>query len=669
LSFSVGLLAYVFLVGFSIVAWIRRITGKALLLAAVLTFLYVTALTLTGESPLSSSIESLALFAWIVLLLRALGFTPAQAWAQPLAGVSMLAVVSVFLTVAGVLVPWALPYDPSTAHRILAPMLIVQILLCVAGLVAVEQLVRNTREDLRWRLRYLNIGLGLTFVFALIENAISLMFNAIPVPLTMIHPIVLALAVPFIVIASLRNRDTQLRFNVSRQLVFRSGVLIASGTLLLLIGLTGYYVRLTGGDLGIAIVALVITVVGLGIFVVVGSADVQTRIRRFMSTHLYDASHDYRDQWARVTRQLTEPNPDFTLEQQAIRSVLGVFDAPAGAYWHFNGKAFTMQASLHADWNQPLDPAASAALVAHFTTDEQLIDLDAPPAALETATAITRDLGSCRFLVPLFTHQGLLGMIGVCNPNVSREVTEEDVNLVQLVSREAAGFLALRAADQQLSETRQFDTVNRLTTYLIHDVKTITAQLSLLVENAAQHKSNPAFIDDMLETIANAVDRMKKLTVQLQESRSEEVEEIDLGSLLAQVVAQFSTAAPSPEIVSPSAKMSVRANRERLASAIGHILQNGIDASPENGSVVVKAVSNPPWVDLTITDSGSGMSQEFIETELFTPFRSTKGVTGMGIGAYQVREYVRSLGGDVHVRSCVGEGSCFTLKLPMVAYG
>jgi signal transduction histidine kinase len=74
-------------------------------------------------------------------------------------------------------------------------------------------------------------------------------------------------------------------------------------------------------------------------------------------------------------------------------------------------------------------------------------------------------------------------------------------------------------------------------------------------------------------------------------------------------------------------------------------------------------------VDLTITDNGSGMSQEFIETELFTPFRSTKGVTGMGIGAYQVREYVRSLGGDVHVRSCVGEGSCFTLKLPMVAYG
>jgi signal transduction histidine kinase len=67
---------------------------------------------------------------------------------------------------------------------------------------------------------------------------------------------------------------------------------------------------------------------------------------------------------------------------------------------------------------------------------------------------------------------------------------------------------------------------------------------------------------------------------------------------------------------------------------------------------------------LTVTDTGTGMTDEFIKERLFRPFDTTKGSKGMGIGAYQVREYVQSLGGRVVVRSAPGAGSTVTLRLP-----
>ena len=66
-----------------------------------------------------------------------------------------------------------------------------------------------------------------------------------------------------------------------------------------------------------------------------------------------------------------------------------------------------------------------------------------------------------------------------------------------------------------------------------------------------------------------------------------------------------------------------------------------------------------------IADTGCGMSPEFIRDRLFRPFDSTKGSESMGIGAYQAREYVRSLGGQVEVSSEVGTGTTFALRLPL----
>jgi len=68
---------------------------------------------------------------------------------------------------------------------------------------------------------------------------------------------------------------------------------------------------------------------------------------------------------------------------------------------------------------------------------------------------------------------------------------------------------------------------------------------------------------------------------------------------------------------------------------------------------------------IEVSDNGCGMDEQFVRERLFRPFDTTKGSKGMGIGAYQTREFVRASGGDVQVHSQPGTGTRFIIRLPL----
>jgi len=268
-------------------------------------------------------------------------------------------------------------------------------------------------------------------------------------------------------------------------------------------------------------------------------------------------------------------------------------------------------------------------------------------------------------LVPLFFQDELEGVLLLARTDLKRSVNWEDRDLLKTAGRQAAALLAQQRASAALVEARQFEAFNRLSAYVIHDLKNILAQQSLIVSNAQKHKHNPAFVDDMIGTVENSVRRMQRLMEQMRSGlRSGDAGDVNLGRLLAQVSEARAVSLPRPTLVIVD-EATVNADRERLSTVFGHLLQNAQEATPDDGQIEVRLSVESGFARISIRDSGCGMSAEFIRERLFKPFVSTKGLTGMGIGAFESREYARQLGGDISVVSAAGEGSIFTVLLPL----
>ena len=100
--------------------------------------------------------------------------------------------------------------------------------------------------------------------------------------------------------------------------------------------------------------------------------------------------------------------------------------------------------------------------------------------------------------------------------------------------------------------------------------------------------------------------------------------------------------------------------------ALLHAIRNAQDATDPDGDVTLNLTYDQHWCVVCVADTGSGMDESFVRERLFKPFDSTKGSEGMGIGAYQLRETVRAMGGEVSVDSRPAEGTRVELRFSKV---
>jgi putative PEP-CTERM system histidine kinase len=221
----------------------------------------------------------------------------------------------------------------------------------------------------------------------------------------------------------------------------------------------------------------------------------------------------------------------------------------------------------------------------------------------------------------------------------------------------------MRAAEALL-EARKFDAFNRMSAFVVHDLKNLVAQLSLMVRNAERHRDNPQFQSDMLETVQHVVGRMNALMLQLR-SGAEPVENarsIDMDLIVRRVCSAKSASRVRIALESSPGAM-VLGHEQRLERVIGHLVQNAIDASPPDRSVTVRVESAGRFIGIVVGDEGPGMTPEFIRDRLFKPFETTK-QAGMGIGVYESAQYVNGLGGEIHIDSRPGQGTRVSVRIP-----
>jgi putative PEP-CTERM system histidine kinase len=283
-------------------------------------------------------------------------------------------------------------------------------------------------------------------------------------------------------------------------------------------------------------------------------------------------------------------------------------------------------------------------------------------------TELAKYLGFGVLIVPLLLHERLFGFVVLQKPEKRYRLTYEDIDLLRTSGRQVASYLAQHYATRRLSEAQQFETYGRMTTFLIHDLKNIMAQQSLVVQNAARHKHNPEFIDDAVATIEKSLERMSRALKQLRFGTVNSTPQpTDLREIAADAVDRCRAFSPRPDLAVPELAVTVLADGERLSFGLTNLIRNAQQAVSSGGSVRVCVCSEATTAVIEVTDDGRGMTDSFVNNRLFRPFDSTSPEIGMGIGAFQLRETVRAIGGTIAVKSGEGTGSSFQLRIPLLS--
>jgi putative PEP-CTERM system histidine kinase len=679
LSYGLAAVAFLALSVMLLTRWRLQFHGSMLLPASLMSFVWAAALAwqATRAMPALNGVffffEMSRNFLWLVVLLRVLsGLSPRTElkWARRAVYVCT-AVVMLAALFFGVL------FDLGVGFEITVNVLVPGMLLsALAGFVLVEQVYRNTSASREWSVKFLWIGTGALFVYDFCLYSVTLLFRAMPFAMWEARGAANALAVPLLAIGVARTTQWTPQVFMSRRPALYTTSLIAAGLYLLAMAIAGFYIRSFGGSWGGAVQFVFLFVAALLLVVVFFSGQARAWLRVFLTKHFVPYKYDYRVEWLRLTRALS--TGDAGLEQNTLTALAQSVNSNAGGIWIVTDRGDFVPSG--GDLAGPDSPAfaADSDFLRFIAEREWIVDLDAHRNRKEAPGRETAppdwlvNLERAWLVVPLLQDERLVAVVVISRSLTPHALTWEDLDLLRTAGRQAASYIALEQAAAQLAQAQQFEAYNRFAAFMMHDLKNLIAQQMLVVQNAARHRGNPQFIDDAISTIDNSVKRMQRLLEQLR--RGDTVgtaRRVQLSQVCSDTVNRCSDRRPAPVYSAnglaggEEASVEVLVSAERLGLVLEHVIRNAQDATASDGRVEVELRRTAQHAIIEVRDTGRGMDAAFIRERLFRPFDSTKGSQGMGIGAFQTREFVRMAGGEVHVESGIGKGTRFLISLPL----
>ncbi|MBL8343696.1 MAG: PEP-CTERM system histidine kinase PrsK [Rubrivivax sp.] len=549
--------------------------------------------------------------------------------------------------------------------------LMVVLALPLLGLLLLEQLFRNLGEDPRWHAKPVCLGLAIVFVFDIYMTSQAFLFGRADGDTLGARGLVHTLAIPFLLVAARRRADWITQLQLSRTAVFHSATLVLAGLYLLFVSSLGYYLRFFGGTWGRAL-QISLLFAGLAALVAFAlSGSLRAWLRVFVAKHFFSYRFDYREQWLRFTAMLSTRGAPHEVGQFVVRGLADLVECPGGSLWTRSEPEGPFQQV--ARWNVPPVQAhegPDSAFVAFLRRTGWVIDLDQRLASphLYEGLPLPQWLGGPArpwLVVPLLVGDELQGFVLLAHPRTRVDVNWEVLDLLKTAGRQAAGYLAQMQATEALLEARKFEAFNRMSAFVVHDLKNIVTQLSLMLKNAERLRDNREFQQDMLLTVESSLAKMRRLMLQLREGSP--APGGGGGVVLLPIVDSLQALARARgrelEVVQRE-RLATRGHEDRIERVLGHLVHNALDATAVPGRVWISVYRESGQVCIEVGDTGVGMSEEFVQTQLFKPFASTKD-TGMGVGSYESAQYVRELGGTIEVASRESEGTVITVRLPL----
>ncbi|TIX50203.1 XrtA/PEP-CTERM system histidine kinase PrsK [Alteraurantiacibacter aquimixticola] len=562
--------------------------------------------------------------------------------------------------------------DPAAQELLLNFAIMFRLLFCIGALVLVHNLYVGAAQQARRSLQLPAAALAVLWLYDLNLYTIAYLASETPAALIDLRSLAILASTALLGFGMLRA-DKELRFKPSRSFAFRSFSLAIIGAYLLVMVLIAQAIAYAGRDFSpLMQFGFVIAATGIAL-AFLPSQHLRSWLRVTISKHLFQHRYDYRAEWLRFTDTIGRAGPQAApLHERAVQAVADITDSPRGLLLTPRDEGGM---TLDARWNWPQAAVPAEALSiagARFFEESQFIlDIDdlrngrtesIPAAACPQWLLEDQEAWA---MVPLLHYERLLAVVILSRPPVARLLDWEDFDLLRVIGRQLASYLAEQTSQDALGEAQRFDEFNRRIAFVMHDIKNLASQLSLLAGNAEKHAEKPEFRADMILTLRNSTDKLQALLNRLGRYGAQgggAHQPFDLNAVIDRVAAQFTD--KHQVVLLERDECAVNGDPEALEQALVHLVQNAIDASRPATPVFIDQRVDGANATIEVVDSGSGMSPEFVRTKLFKPFHSSK-QGGFGIGAFESRELVRAMGGRLDVESREGIGTRFIIVLPL----
>lgn len=546
-----------------------------------------------------------------------------------------------------------------------------ELLASILGLILLEQIYRHAKQD-NWAYKPMVLGLASIFIYHLVVMSTALLLNQMDSNYVAARPFVVAIAAPFLLLSMRRVNTWNLRVFVSREVVLHSSLLLFAGMYLLVMAMTGLFIQKTGKEWSGVVQVIFFAGALLVLAYIFISDSVRKYFRTFIQKHFYANQFDYREEWLKLTSILDRSTSNHDFYSVGLEGILQSLHYNKGFYakmTHDNIEIVTkMPKQLSMEAKFELNVLAKKLAQNHWLIDvtefggrEYIQEFQGYSVAHLAAFEV-------EFVVPIFIDERLHGVFVLSNDRSEKlKLNWEVRDYLTAVGSQIGSYFRFCEARAKLEENAKFAAFNRMSAFVVHDLKNVIAQIGMIVTNAEKYRHIPEFIDDTFETLGHTKERMDRMLSQLKEKQQQRGGHANLNliELLQKTVAEFEGNLPKPQLVATEQEVLAKLDSDRMTSVIGHLIDNAQQATDDGGDLTVTVNQTADTINIIISDSGIGMTQEFIDNQLFKPFETTKGNAGMGVGVYEAKTYAEELGGLLTVESEVGKGTTFIMTLPL----
>ncbi|MDQ8205200.1 XrtA/PEP-CTERM system histidine kinase PrsK [Pelagicoccus sp. SDUM812003] len=549
----------------------------------------------------------------------------------------------------------------------------------IGALVGLERTYRASVGTLRWKIKFMLYGMGVLFAARFFTSSQIILAQQIDPSLETINAAALLIGSLLVGRSVLRKGSFDIDLYPSQSIISGSVVITLAGAYLIVVGVLSKIVSHLGGDQGFVIQILLVLAALVGLGLLIQSDRMRQLVRRFVSRNFQRPLYDYRTLWLKVTEATSQSVRRKEICQSTTRLLAGLFDTKLTSIWLFDtaNSCFVLAASSDQATSRQLS-RERASIEGNDVSRELLshpdpIDLESlreswtEPVKRSNPSSFPK--GGNRVLVPLIGRETVVGFIILGDRTNTLEFTQQEFDTLRCIADHIASSLLNAELTKQLEQSREIEAFQTMATFFVHDLKNAVSTLNLMLKNMPKHWDNPEFREDALRGLGRTSTRISDLITRLGEVRNEleiHSETCDLGALISETVESWQC--PEHVTFSSDIQKDIRAkvDREKLKSVVLNLIINGAEAISESGRIELELTRQKDWAVICVRDTGSGMSEEFLRNSLFRPFKTTK-QNGLGIGMFQSKMIVKAHGGSISVESTEGEGSVFTIRLPVVA--